>query len=31
MKNKSFIIKGDIIYSDTPEKLLAVKDGYLIC
>lgn len=31
MNKKSFIIKGDIIYSETPERLNTFKDGYLVC
>ena len=28
---KSFIIKGDIIWSKSPAELKAVRDGYLVC
>ena len=28
---KSFIIKGDIIWSKSPAELQAVRDGYLVC
>lgn len=27
----NFILKGDICYSETPQKLKAVKNGYLVC
>ena len=31
MKNNSFIIKGDIIYSKSKKELSWYKDGYLVC
>ena len=28
---KNFVIKGDICYSESPDKLHTIKDGYLVC
>lgn len=30
-ENKSFIVKGDICYSESFSKFITLKDGYLIC